>query len=236
MNRRKILQLTGASFATGIGSSYADTNQEDDEEGENGPACTPTIQFGGRQLLIDDTGYSNDVWAVVAVENTGDAASGGITVTAEWVDEDGNFLDDDGESLPTLDAGETWLAHIRAFGLDPENIDDFNVTGEFDIDYPRTPRGMAVSESELVDEDDSRPEITGVAENTREEGLEYIEARGKFYDQDGTVLAGSRTWEHNFPAGADWNFGIRMQSMPYQAEEPTDHDATLDARSFQVQG
>lgn len=241
MNRRKILQLTGASFATGVGANYVSARQEDGQENgdeqddEEGTACEPDVRFGDRELLVDDTGFSDDLWAVVAVENAGDLATGEIAVTVEWLDADGNFIDDDDQWLPSLDGGETWLAHVSALGPDSEDVENFEVTGEFETDYPRPPNGMRVTETELVD-GDVRPEIAGTAENTREEDLEYVAAQGKFYDEDGTVLAGNSTLERDLPAETDWSFTLGMQSMPYQAAEPTDHDVTLDGRTFQIQG
>lgn len=76
-----------------------------------------------------------------------------------------------------------------------------------------------------------------MAENTREADLEEISARGKFYDANGIVLAGERAWEGDrIPPGRDWSFEISMQSMPYQATEPTNHGVLLDTRTYEIRG
>jgi hypothetical protein len=44
-------------------------------------------------------------------------------------------------------------------------------------------------------------------------------------------------WEGDrIPAGRDWSFEIGMQSLPYQAAEPTDHAVLLDTRTHEIRG
>jgi hypothetical protein len=118
MNRRTILQLTGATFATGIGTGL-NSNSQEAEDGEAGeeetderqedPVCESNIQFGERQLIIDESGTSPTAYAAVVVENVGDAASGEISVYVDWLDQDENLIDEDSSTLPFLGAGETWF-------------------------------------------------------------------------------------------------------------------------------
>ena len=69
MNRRTILQLAGATFFTsiGTGSAIAGQEAEDDEEEEQETeddqqegACIADIQFGEQDIVIDDTGHSDE--------------------------------------------------------------------------------------------------------------------------------------------------------------------------------
>lgn len=144
MNRRTLLAMTSAAFATAASAGTAAASQGDEgqeTEDDTAPTTGPDLEFGDRTLLSDNTGYSSEAWAVVAVRNTGGAASGEISVIAGWLDVDGNLLDTNTTYLPTLGAGETWHAHIWALGPDPAAIDGFEVTGEFEASHwPREGR------------------------------------------------------------------------------------------------
>lgn len=234
MNRRTILQLTGAAFATGteVGSTIHGQEARTNEEEDGGPetvVCEPDLRFGERKLIVDESGVSPIAYGGVVVENVGSVASGGITLTAVWRDESGNFINDDSVRLPSLGADETWLAYIRAV-TDAEPIDGFDVSGEFEVGSPRTPPGLTVVESDF---DYSENKITGVVENTREEDIDRVEAYGKLYDEDGYLLGGASTWERGFPAGRNWKFEIRTPLLPASVE-PTTHDVTLNADAFRI--
>lgn len=229
MNRRTILQLTGATFATEIGADYIGNRQENEDDEE--PTCDPDIRFGEQDLIIDESGFTSRAYAEIVVENVGDAPSGEISVTAAWMDEGGSFIDDDSARLPSLRAGETWFAYVSSL-IDPEDINDFEASGEFEVGHPRSPPGITVTES---DYDPGDNEITGVAENTREEDIERVEAQGKIYDEGGLVLGGGSTWERDHPAGRDWNFEIRTPRLPGGIES-AGYTVVLDARTFQIQG
>ena len=250
MQRRTMLQLTGATFATGMGAdrSYGwlrdehneaeddDETEENENEAENEdeePACEPEIRFGDRELLVDDTGFTPDAYAEIVVENTGDVPSGEITVSVDWLDGDETLLGDNRERLPSLGAGETWLAYVRAIGPEPEEIDDFEVTGEFELGHPRAPDGIEIGETELI-VDNLTPEITGVIENTREEVLDQVQVLGKVYDEDGTVLGGGDDIEFDLAAETNWNFEIFLWDLPYQAPELEDYEVMVNADAFRV--
>lgn len=230
MNRRKILQLTATTFTTGIGAGYVGNRQDGENSDEEEPARAADLQFGERELVVDESGISPTAYAAAVVENVGGTASGRVSVTAAWMDGSGNFIDDDSIELPSLGAGETWLAYVRALLTDPDEVEGFEVSGEFEVGYPRTPLGMTVTESDF---DRGENVITGVAENTREADIEGLEAHGKIYDESGTVLGGGSTWEGEHAAGRDWSFEIRTPRLP-AGVEPTDHDVMLDARTFQI--
>lgn len=237
MNRRKLLQVAGATFATGIGTGYTGARQdggENDEPADEPPEecfCDPEIQFGEQELLIDESGFTPDAYAVVEVENAGDTPTSELTVSVSWLDEDGQFVGDDSERLPSLAADELWRAYVWTI-TDPEEIDDFELSGEFEVGQPRTPSGLTIADSNF---DYGENEITGVVENSRDSDIERVKAHGKMFDDGGTVLGGGSTWEREHPAGRDWNFDIRVPRLP-GGVEPTEHEVMLDARTFQIQG
>lgn len=235
MNRRNILQLTGAAFATGTGANSTTNSQDaetnDEAEDPETPVCEPDLRFRDRELIIDESGYSPTAYAGVVVENVGEAASGEISLTAFWIDEGGSFIDDGSMILPSLGVNETWVAYIQAFP-DAEEITDFEVSGQFEVGPPRTPPGLTVVESDF---DYGENEITGVVENTREEVVEDVEIYGKIYNEEGTLVGGGSTWESELPAGRDWNFEISTPLLP-TGVEPTDHDVILDAWTFLIRG
>lgn len=237
MNRRHYLKVAGGVAATIGTGTVAGDEHEDDTTPDNGRYETE-LQFGDRQLVVDHGGFSPTAYAVVEVENTGTVASGDVSITVGWLDETESRIDDDRASLPSLGPDETWLAHVRALP-DPEEIADFEVSGEFETGHPRSPRGLAVAESDYIAGDE---EITGRVENTRDEDVERLEAQGKMYDADGIILGGGTDWERDLPAERDWSFEIRLPRLPevveggqdYEIPEPTNHDVLLDSRTHRV--
>jgi hypothetical protein len=210
----------------------SDTPEATEEPTPTKPPGEPDVQFGERELIKDDSGYSTEAYAEVIVENVGDGPAGEVTVEVEWYDSDGNYLDASTGRLPSLDAGEVWIAQVSALSSDPEDIDSIEISGEFDNSPPVAPEGMKVTESELEIEDFSS-QITGVAENNREEDIGYVEAHGKIYDDQGRVIGGGWTNETDIPAGRNWAFEIRLSGRAAdRAEDATDHVAFLDADIF----
>lgn len=243
MRRRDYLGLTGVALAGLAGcaeeSDEIDDPQDEDDSGSDDtpteeptptePSGEPNVQFGDSELVIDDSGVTTDAYAEVIVENVGDGPTGQVTVAVEWYDADGNYLDDNAGQLPSLDAGETWVAQVSAPTSDPENIDSIEVSGEFKNSPPVGPEGMKVAESELeIAEFESI--ITGVAENRRDDEIGYVEAHGKIYDDQGRVIGGAWTNETDIPAGTDWAFEIILIGRAdARAEDAADHVALLDA-------
>ncbi|MFL9708868.1 FxLYD domain-containing protein, partial [Aeromonas veronii] len=77
---------------------------------------------------------STDVFVEALVENTGDGPSGDANVEVDWYNEGGNFLDNDSSRLASLPAGETWEARVNFLGSGGEEVDDFEIDGEFDTE------------------------------------------------------------------------------------------------------
>jgi hypothetical protein len=91
---------------------------------------------------------------------------------------------------------------------------------------------MEVTESELEIGDYSA-EITGVAENSREDEIGYVEAHAKIYDDQDRVIGGGYTNETDIPAGRNWAFNIRLSGRATtRAEDAANHVAFLDADIF----
>jgi hypothetical protein len=119
---------------------------------------------------------------------------------------------------------------VRAVLVDPDEIADFALNGEFDVEYPRPPQGMTVAESNF---DRGENEITGTVENTRGEDLGRIYARGKIYDENGNVLGGDSESQRDLPAGRDWRFVMGTPQLPADVV-PTDHDVVLDTPTYPI--
>ncbi|WP_255191720.1 FxLYD domain-containing protein [Natronobeatus ordinarius] len=233
MDRRHYLMAAGGVVSATF--SGVVTAEEHDED--NTPYETE-LQFGDHQLVVDHGGVSPTAYAVVEVENVGTVASGEVSVTAGWLDEAESRVGDDRARLPSLRPDETWLAHVRSRS-GPEEIEDFEVTGEYETGHPRSPHGVGVAESDYRVEDE---QLIGRIKNTRDEDLERLEAQGKIYDADGTVLGGGTDSERDLPAGRDWTFEIWLPRLPevvedtpnYEVPEPTDHDVLLDSRTHRI--
>lgn len=250
MDRRRYIGLLGVSVGaavtgyTGRGENNATEKASGertslDEQRGTGPAEheqeteepeEPEVVFGDSELLFDDSGLSLDAYAEVVAENIGDAASGQVKVESRWFDEDGNFLGDDTTYLPTLGAEETWIARVKALTVDAEDIERFEITGEFDKEQPRAPEGMTVKESEL-EVGEFSASIRGVAENSRDNEVSYVEAMAKLYDDEDQVIGGDWTNETDIPARTDWRFEIRLTQSD-RPEEAVHHEVHLDSTAF----
>lgn len=253
MNRRTYLAISGA-LCTGLAGCSGGSEEIDDSEGDDGgsdntpeetdeptateeptptkPSGEPDVQFGEQNLIKDDSGYTTEAYAEVVVENTGDGSAGQVSVNVEWYDADGNYLDDTTGRLPSLDAGEVWVAQVSALSSDPEDIESIEISGEFENAPPVAPDGMEVTESELEIGEYSA-EITGVAENSRQDEIGYVEAHAKIYDGQDRVIGGGYTNETDIPAGRNWAFNIRLSGRATtRAEDAANHVAFLDADIF----
>lgn len=259
MNRRAYLAISGA-LCTGLAGCTGGSEEIDESEGDVGgsdntpeetdeptateeqttteeqtptePSGEPDVEFGEQNLIKDDSGYTTEAYAEVVVENTGDGSAGQVNLNVEWYDADGNYLDDTTGRLPSLDAGEVWVAQVSALISDTEDIESIEVSGEFENAPPVAPDGMEVTESELEIGDYSA-EITGVAENSREDEIGYVEAHAKIYDDQDRVIGGGYTNETDIPAGINWAFGIRLTGRASaRAEDAAYHLAFLDADLF----
>jgi len=194
------------------------------------PAADPDIVIQDSELVVDDSGFTTETYVMATVENQGDGRSGQITLTAQWYDENGDYLNDDSEYLPTLGPGETWEARVDAL-TDDEEIDDYELSGEFETDPPTPPEDVELLESEHQVNNDGDVTVTGRVENNTGDELGYIGAIALLYDDSGTVLSGDWTNETDIPEGETWRFTIDWLRMG-RADAVAAHEAYLNATVF----
>lgn len=213
----------------GDGSGGGGDGTEAETETEE-PSGEPDVERGKTELVVDDSGFTTDVYVAAEVVNRGDGASGRVTLTVNWFDADGNYIDDSRAYLATLGAGETWLARVTFLGTGAEEVDDFEISGEFETEHPRDP-----SDAELVDSDlltgDEEVKITGQVENRSDDEIDYIEVIGKLYDGDGNVLATDLANQSGVPGGETWRFELNWLVFD-RADQVADYDVLLNATLY----
>lgn len=252
MQRRKFLATTMLAALAGCSSSDTeemdtpeDTEDEDtqgdtaadnedtteaDEE-ESGAGGEPALEILDSELVVEEGEYSTDVYVAATVENTGDAPSGTTEIVADWYDADDNYMDDSSAYLQSLGAGETWAARIYFLGTGAEEVDDYEVSGEFDTD-PQTfdPEGLDLVEHNMqVGEDEAV--IEGQVENGTGEEASYIQAIGKVYDADGIVLGDDWTNVSDVPDGETWAFEVSWRGRD-RTEQADDYEVLITDSSF----
>lgn len=243
MQRRRYIELLGIGTGGALAGRVAamdehgenngendddDVEPEDKDQDEDHPLdpCVSNLQLAQSELVHDDIGLSAETYALVDVENGGEAASGKCALEVEWHDEGGARLNNTSESLPWLNAGETWHAAISEIGLDAEEVADMEVVGAYETASPAIPELLTVAESAFKP-DDFTSTIEGVVENEAETDVGRVEAHGRVFDEEGRVLAGDSTTEFDLPAGRDWSFEIRLRGLD-RPHNVVDHDVTLD--------
>lgn len=229
MHRRAFLSAAGlASFAGCLsGSEPIDTPERTEEPNTPAPTpeSTPTPDRGEPEVVITDEQvklsegrFITTTYATGAVTNEGDAASGKINLSANWLDESGNLLGTDRETLVSLGAGETWAPRIQYIGNQPEVIASVNLSGEYGNEPPVAPDDVVLRDTRLqFGEDEIR--VTGKVDNKTGEEVDYIEAHAKFYNGSGDVLSSWPVNQAPIPAGQTWAFEI---------------NATMEARADQI--
>lgn len=247
MERRTFLALTGSAALAGcsgddtepIENGDTDTDTDTEQSGGNNnettdeespmetdePSGGSDVQIGETSLERREGDYSTDVWVDAVVVNEGDAASGSVTLKVRWYDEDGNFLDDSTESLASIDADETWAAHVYALTTDPEKIADFEIEGEFEPESPGVPDAVELLDSSMAPAD-REVTVEGRVKNGLDHELSYIEAHGKVYNEDGDVMGEGWTNESDIPAGETWRFDVSWRGR-HRVEQAASHSVVL---------
>jgi len=203
-----------------------ETEAATDTETETTSSGKPEVTIREHELVIDEKEYTTDVYVAATVRNEGDAPSGQIKLTAKWYDADGNYLDDDDWRLRSLGTDETWAARVYYLGGSAEEIDDYEIDGEFETEPPQTnPEGLEMVESEMnVGEDEAV--ISGKVRNDRDEEVSYTEATGKIYDGEGTVLDDDWTNVTDLPAGETWAFEVKWRGRD-RTEQAADYSVWI---------
>jgi hypothetical protein len=168
----------------------------------------PQVTILDSELVVDDTGYSTDVYVAATVTNEGGVPTGQVELTADWYDEAGNFLDNDQTFLQSLGAGETWAARVYHLGTDSEEVDTYEFEGSFETDPPKTnPSGLEVVSTDMKI-GDREVLIEGRVSNERDGPVPYVQATGKIYDEEGILLDDEWTNVTDIPEGETWAFEL----------------------------
>lgn len=167
----------------------------------------PDIQIQQHDLVVEQGEYSTDVYVAATVINDGDAAASRISLTVNWFDEDGNYIDDSLGTCHALDVGETWAARVVFFTSEPDRVADYEISVDTVEGRPTTPAGVTLTDSRLL-VGDNEAKVTGTVENSHSETLDYLEAAVKFYDADGVVLFTEYTNKTTVTAGETWDFEV----------------------------
>lgn len=201
-------------------TSDTETNATENGDEEEG---TPAVEIVEHELVVEEGEVSTDVYVEALIENTGDAQSGNIELQADWYDSDGNYLDNDNSWLVSLGAGESWEARIYHLGSNSEDIDDYELEGEF-AEEPAdiNPDGLELLGSEM-EVGENEVVITGEIENTSDEMQDYVAATAKIYDEDGVVLGDNFTNVSDLRAGETWAFEISWRGRD-RVERAASHE------------
>lgn len=198
----------------GDGGEEGGSNDEngDEEAGEEGQDYAESgeaaLEITDEELVIDEGEFSTDVYVEAIVENTGDGPSGDAEISVDWYNEAGDYLDNSSALLASLPAGETWEARPSFLGSGAEEVDDFDVTGEFDTEPKAVnPEGLELVDSELQVSDDEAV-IRGTIENASGEEQSYVEVIATIYDDEGTILGDEWTNVTDLPEGETWQFDM----------------------------
>ena len=181
---------------------------------ENSPTPTPTDEPAGTntppEVVIDSREWAIEGERVEAiVQNVADQASGSVTVTALWYDDEGRYLGRDSVSVPALPGETTWLAGIEARA--PFAVGEFQLQLAVEP-LPAMPAGVTLEEARV---DAGGERIVGVIATEREEPV-GLTARGVVTEATWVTHVGSV--RETVPAGAEWRFAIPVAGVDARGE------------------
>jgi len=247
MNRRSMLAGAGVSLtaliagcteSSDVEGGSRDGEEGTDEESTDEERTSANLEIVDHELVVEEGDFSTDVYVEATVENTGDAPSGDVQLQADWYDGDGNYLDNDTGRLSTLGVGETWSARVYHLGSGAENIDDYEIEGEFDEDTYEPPEGVSLVDSSLnVQEDDlgdMEVVVEGRVENETEEDQSYVEVVAIIYNDSGDVIGDDWTNVTDLRAGETWAFDFTSfgAAIRNRAEQATDHKIRIKTSAW----
>lgn len=237
MRRRTVLATLGTALGPalagcsssddpGDGGDGSDASDGDDGATTDTPTDTPTpppqadVSVLDHELVTFEGKYSEDVYVRATVENAGDGYAGLLEPAAEFLDADGEVIDDGSMAMQGLPPGDTWDAYVRYVGS--ESPSDYNFSLAHDSSF--TPEygveGAEVLESTLDTVSDVK--VTGTIENTGDGTFDYLEAKPHFYAEDGTLLWIGLTNVTDLGPGETWDFSNRL---PFSTEAIADRAA-----------
>jgi len=247
VNRRSLLVGVGTSFTALVAGCTGSSDVEggsreddgsDDPENTEGSSESAELEIGDHELVVEEGDFSTDVYVEATVENTGEVPSGDIELQADWYNSDGNYLDNDTGRLASLGAGETWAARVYHLGTGAEDIDDYEIEGEYAEDAYEEPEGVSLVESSMSVEEgdlgDLEVIVEGRVENETDEDQSYVEVMATIYNDSGHVLGDDWTNVTDLRAGETWAFDFSSFSAPIRnrADQATDHNIRIKTSSW----
>ena len=215
--------------------STVESTPEQTPESTSGPGSEPHLTIQDQSLSAADTPF-HDMYVEATIKNDGSARCGSVELTARWLDDSGSFIGTDTAYLPTLGAGETWLARVGTSG----EVEGVELSGEYDVSPGSSATGLSVVDHSLNIEDEYSGTITAEVENTREKSLFMTSFHGVLYDSEGRVIGGQETRESDISPGEDLFFEISLSTTRtvHRISKATDHmvlvteSETTDTRQF----
>lgn len=234
MHRRRYLAASLGLPVAFTGTTGANQETTDEGEDQEERACPPErendgtssgdgepeIEIRDHEPVVDDSGFTTDVYVDTTVENVGDAPSGQIDLQADWYDEDGNYLDNGQTWLRTLRPGETWLARVPYLGTSEEAVADYELAYEVEPEPPTAPDNLVLEESEMrVGE--TEVVIDGRITNDTGSEQSYVEAIAIIYDEECRVLGSEWTTVTGVADGDTWSFEMTWLELDRVNEAAT---------------
>lgn len=242
MRRREFLGVVGAGASVFVaGCKFGDdTTQTPESTPSPTPAATttptamttdqtqaettPNPSGGQAEVEITDSQFIEDGLVQISVVNNGDVPSGAISIVVQWFDGRGYFLGTDSTALPTLAAGQPWLAWVRPTIYHRNDVADFAVIGDFNPTPPQRKQGMALAGSSLRSDHEY---ITGTVSNSNSQ---RTSARlvGKLLDSSGWVIGWGQRSKNDIPPDTDWRFAIPVGGVHTElSTQPVDHNVLV---------
>lgn len=236
MNRRRYLAALGAATALAGCASFDDSETETDPEtngtsrpdadtATDSPSASPTdsetptatdeppapadVAVAAQYYKETRRGESTEAVVGGELQNRGEQTAGTVQASGKFYDDDGALVDTTVTELLDLAGGETWAVWLP-FRDDAADIADGTLEATFEPGSDiETPASVSLDGHSLKDASSGSrpPRVTGEARNEGEE-LSYLEARVKFYDADGVVLASGTDHVNNVGAGETWAFEV----------------------------
>lgn len=238
VNRRKFLLGSSVALTSALAGCASDGTEEveggtRDENGNAESNESADIEILDSELVIEAGSWPTDVYVEVTVENSGDVPSGDINLQADWYDEDGNYLDNDNARLTALKDGETWLARVYFLGTDAEDIEDYELEGEFSEDDYEPTEGLSLANSNMEVQGDELT-VEGEVENNTGEEQSYVEVVATIYDEDGNVLGDQWTNVTDLRDGETWafDFDYFSRDVRNRAQDAADHEILVKGSAW----
>ena len=232
--RREFLASVGATVALAGCSGTQDTagdetptaaytEDQPTNETDTGDQPTNETDTGEPQEVVTDFDLAIDTaeWfdegaiAEFIVKNREDIAIQQLEFVVDWYDENGNYLDWDSVSVPALGPNKAWYLHVER-SMD-RLADSFEATARGIPQERNVPDGLEIRSSEV----DDRGDVEGILSNTRdsEVGVNMV---ATVYDTGGWLTYVGSATQRRIPAGSDWRFFVRTQSVDALGPSPGD--------------